>query len=65
MIREVLALCDEYGTDLPAFNEGHPEDRCPICGRPVVDHTIHGGITAKWPHRRAVLFSALVLCRLP
>lgn len=65
MIRKLLALCDEYGTELPGFNEGHPEDRCPICERPVADHPCRGGTAAKWAHRRTVLFSALVLWRLP
>ena len=31
---------DAFGTDDPDFNEGHPEDLCPLalCERPVVDH---------------------------
>lgn len=40
----LLARLDAYGTDDPDFNEGHPEDRCPLCGRPVVGHPC-------WPHR--------------
>lgn len=43
---------DTYGTDDPDFNEGHPEDRCPVawCGRPVVDHPC-------WRHRIAALIN--------
>lgn len=34
----MLARLDRYGTTDPDFNEGHPEDRCPVCGRPVDEH---------------------------
>lgn len=34
----IFAKLDRYGTDDPDFNEGFPEDRCPTCERPVIDH---------------------------
>lgn len=40
----LLTRLDAYGTDDPDFNEGHPEDRCPVCEKPVVDHPC-------WRHR--------------
>ena len=40
----LLARLDAYGTDDPDFNEGHPEDRCPLDGRAVDRHPC-------WPHR--------------
>lgn len=62
-----LARLDAFATDEPGFNEGHPEDRCPLCGRPVVDHP---GQTlgdpppwraqATWPHRRHALLAILL-----
>lgn len=64
----LLSRLDAYGTDDPGFNEGHWEDRCPVCERPVKDHL--GGTwipdrlsPAKWPHRRAALVS-IALVRL-
>lgn len=46
---------DEYGTDDPDFNEGHPEDRCPLCDDAVDLHPC-------WRHRRAALLD--IICRL-
>ncbi|TQK29363.1 hypothetical protein [Arthrobacter sp. SLBN-53] len=50
----ILGHLDAYGTDDPDFNEGHPEDRCPVCGAPVAGHV--GGelpdSRIKWQHRR-------------
>lgn len=59
---------DTYGTDDPDFNEGHPEDRCPVCDWPVTEHLVgptlpDGFQRAKWPHRRAALV-AIVLDRV-
>lgn len=59
-----LARLDAYGTDDPDFNEGHPEDRCPVCGAPVYDHPGQNPIPwwhpAKWPHRRHALLAILL-----
>ena len=67
-----LARLDGYGTDDPDFNEGHPEDRCPLCDWPVVDHAARGELVyfgerwvassgrAKWPHRRHALIAILL-----
>jgi len=30
----ILARLNAYATDDPDFNEGHPEDRFPLCERP-------------------------------
>lgn len=57
MIRRLLARLDTYATDEPGFREGHPEDRCPLCGRPVGDHPC-------WAHRRSALID-IILGRLP
>lgn len=57
MFRRLLARLDSFGTDDPDFNEGFPEDRCPICGRPVVEHPL-------WTHRWAAL-TTIILDRLP
>lgn len=61
-----LARLDAYGTDDPDFNEGHPEDRCPLCEWPVIDHRTwpprRGQLVAwraKWPHRRAALLDMI------
>lgn len=59
-----LTWLDAYGTDDPDFNEGHPEDRCPLCEWPVCDHPGQPGYDnlpprAKWPHRRAALVAIL------
>lgn len=35
---KLWARLDRYGADDPDFNEGFPEDRCPVCERPVIDH---------------------------
>lgn len=55
---------DTYGTDDPDFNEGHPEDRCPLCEWPVSDHVVgptlpDGFQRAKWAHRRAALLDMI------
>ena len=42
----LLTRLDVYGTDDPDFQEGHPEDRCPLCSDAVDRHPC-------WPHRRA------------
>lgn len=63
-----LARLDAYGTDDPDFNEGHPEDRCPLCDWPVVDHpavatefrSARHAYPAKWPHRRHALLAILL-----
>lgn len=44
---------DAYGTSDPDFNEGHPEDRCPLCGEPVDLHPC-------WRHRIAAAFSLFI-----
>lgn len=44
MMCALLARLDAYGTDDSDFNEGHPEDRCPLCEKPVVGHPC-------WRHR--------------
>lgn len=46
----VLDRLDAYGTDDPGYNEGHPEDHCPVpfCYKPVSDHPC-------WWHRFAAL----------
>ena len=49
---KLRARLDAYGTDDPDFREGHPEDRCPLCGRPVVEHPC-------WRHRLAALIDIL------
>lgn len=51
---------DQIGMDDPDNNEGHPEDRCNVCERPMIDHPARGGRRAKWPHRRAVLAGILL-----
>jgi hypothetical protein len=65
MIRRLLTRLDVYGTDEPGFREGHPEDRCPVCERPVADHLGGAWIPdrlspAKWPHRRAAAFALAI-----
>ena len=53
--RSLLARLDAYGTDDPDFNEGHPEDRCPLAlcnDTPVVDHPC-------WRHRFAALVAIM------
>ncbi|AYD84611.1 hypothetical protein SEA_PAITO_26 [Mycobacterium phage Paito] len=63
MIRRLLAVLDAYGTDWPAFREGHPEDRCPVCGEAVSSHVgiaLPDAEWAKWAHRRAAVV-ALIL----
>lgn len=63
VLRRWLAKLDAYGTDDPDYNEGHPEDRCPVCGAPVVDHVgraLPDAQWAKWRHRRRALLSALL-----
>lgn len=66
-----LRTLDAYGTDDPDFNEGQPEDRCPVCGWPVLDHpaaspvalafgTTARAYPAKWPHRRAAALALLI-----
>lgn len=65
MLRRWLARLDAYGTDDPDFNEGHPEDRCPLCEWPVTDHPVgptlpDGFHRAKWPHRRAAAIAQLL-----
>lgn len=48
-----LARLDAYGTDDPDFNEGHPEDRCPVCEGAVVDHPT---ARHRWRALLAILF---------
>lgn len=66
MMNRWLARLDAYGTDNPGFGEGHPEDRCPLCDRPVVDHPAYwprvrdGDFPATWPHRRHALIAILL-----
>lgn len=58
-----LARLDTYGTGDPGFNEGHPEDRCPVCDWPVSDHPAAAHSTtlaAKWPHRWHALIAILL-----
>ncbi|MGE2733864.1 hypothetical protein [Mycolicibacterium vaccae] len=57
-MRRFLARLDAYATDDPDFREGHPEDRCPLCERPVIDHPC-------WPHRRRALLPVLLKVRWP
>ena len=58
---KLLDQLDAYGTNDPEFNEGQPEDRCPVCERPVIDHWFsHLKRSAKWPHRRAALLSIIL-----
>lgn len=47
-IAGLVARLDAVGTDDPDFTEGFPEDRCPLCEKPVVDHPC-------WTHRRVAL----------
>lgn len=55
-----FATLDEWGSAWRENNEGFPEDRCGVCDRPMIDHVGHGGSeSAKWPHRRAALWSIL------
>lgn len=49
----LFARLDAYGTDDPDFREGHPEDRCPLCERPVDEHPCGA-------HRRAALRELIV-----
>ena len=63
----LLARLDAYGTDDPGFNEGHPEDRCPVCDWPVVDHPgqlfgdpLPHWQPATWPHRWHALLAILL-----
>lgn len=67
MIRRLLGRLDAYGTGDPDFNEGHPEDRCPLCERAVIDHPARWPGSrpswrhpAKWPHRRAAAIAILL-----
>ncbi|MCV7226049.1 hypothetical protein [Mycolicibacterium komossense] len=67
MIRRLLDRLDTFGTDDPDFHEGQPEDRCPVCEWPTIDHPGHerwnGRWTtgaAKWPHRRAAAVALLI-----
>ena len=66
----LLARLDVYGTNDPDFNEGHPEDRCPLCDRPVCDHPVASAVAmafgpagqaypARWPHRWHALIAIL------
>lgn len=71
---KLLDRLDRYATDEAGFNEGHPEDRCPLCEWPVADHLgehyafqatdgdgwIGDGSAAKWPHRRAAAAALLL-----
>ncbi|MFN3005153.1 hypothetical protein [Mycolicibacterium wolinskyi] len=52
MLRALLSRLDAYATDDPDFNEGHPEDRCPLCEKPVVDHPC-------WRHRACAALEML------
>ncbi|MCG5431251.1 hypothetical protein LV457_02965 [Mycobacterium sp. MYCO198283] len=45
----LLARLDAYGLDWPSSTEGHPEDRCGLCGDPVVDHPAVP--VTRWRHR--------------
>lgn len=58
----LLARLDAYGADDPDFNEGHPEDRCPVmfCEAPVIDHPVRGGRRAKWRHRFAAVVGLFI-----
>ncbi|MGE2714183.1 hypothetical protein ACQI4L_09010 [Mycolicibacterium litorale] len=53
----LLDRLDAHGADDPDFNEGHPEDRCPLDGRPVDEH--RGGAAERrstvWRHRSAAV----------
>lgn len=49
----LVARLDAFATDDPGFNEGHPEDRCPLCELPVVDHPT-------WRHRRRAAWALLI-----
>ena len=55
MIGRLLRRLDAHGLDDPDANEGFPEDRCPVCGRPMIDHVGRSWgdhpPAAKWPHR--------------
>ena len=70
MIRRLLDTLDRFGMNDPDANEGFPEDRCPVCSKPVVDHPAASAVAlafgtsrhaypAKWPHRRAAAFALL------
>lgn len=48
-----LARLDAYGTNDPDYNEGHPEDRCPVCEDAVTDHPT-------WRHRIHALLAVLL-----
>ncbi|AHJ86576.1 hypothetical protein Jolie2_26 [Mycobacterium phage Jolie2] len=52
MIRRLLDRLDAYGMNDPDANEGHPEDRCPVCPRAMDEHPC-------WPHRRKAAFALL------
>lgn len=53
-----LSRLDRCGTADPDFNEGHPEDRCPVCGRPVDEHRGRAAERSStvWRHRLAAFF---------
>lgn len=52
MIRRLLDTLDRFGMNDPDANEGHPEDRCPVCSGAIADHPY-------WRHRRAAAFALL------
>ena len=54
--RSWIARLDTFGMNDPDNNEGHPEDRCTVCERPIGDHRptySSPRVPARWPHRRA------------
>lgn len=62
MIRRYLDRLDDYGTQEPAFNEGHPEDRCPIDGHPVDEHRgcQSERTSTVWRHRWAAIIELIL-----
>jgi hypothetical protein len=69
MIRAWLNDLDVYGMSEPGNNEPQVEDICTVCDNRVIDHPGHerfkneryaiGDGTARWPHRRAVIYGLL------
>ena len=57
MMRNLLTRLDAYSTNDPDFREGHPEDRCPVCGRPVDEHRGRAAERSStvWRHRLGAL----------
>lgn len=64
-IADWIAQLDTMGMDDPDNNEGHPEDICSVCDRPIVDHPGResfglGDQSARWPHRYSAVLRLII-----